>query len=332
MARRRFTGVDCEAASFIATCVDGRSCPLSMGWGMIEDVIVVGGGPAGAACALWAHQLGLRVLLVEAGPAIGGLQLRSPYPNRWLPGLQGKTGQEVAAALQAHLTAAAVPHSVNFAVTRIQRSSGHAGWEVSNEQITHAARFAVIATGSKPRREGFVDSDRVGIGPGVSMERLDVVGKRVAILGVGDNAFDQAASAMQRGARRVDIYCCRAPRAQPILKRQIEGQSVHVGPFLADQSAMTVNGMPCDIFGVQFGFEASIPAGLRLPMNDGYVEVDRRGAVRQFPRLFAAGEVTGYWHPCAATSYAHGVQVAKSIQHELQLAAVLPAPRLANAA
>jgi hypothetical protein len=137
---------------------------------------------------------------------------------------------------------------------------------------------------------------------------------------------------MQRGARCVDIYCRRAPRAQPILRRQIQAQFVHVGPFQADQAAMTVNGMPYDILGVQFGFEASVPAGLRLPMNDGYVDVDRRGAVRQFPRLFAAGEVTHYWHPCVTTSYAHGVQVAKSVQNELQLAAVRLAPRLVNAA
>lgn len=299
---------------------------------MIEDVIVVGGGPAGVACALWAHQLGMRVLLLEAGPAVGGLQLRSPYLNRWLPGLQERTGQEMAAALQAHLVAAAVPHAVNFPVASVRRAAGHAGWDVSNGEVTHAARYVVIATGSKPRREGFFESDSVGIGPGVSMERLDLVGKRVAILGGGDNAFDQANFAVRRGARCVDIYCRRAPRAQPILRRQSEARAVHVGPFHANQYTMTVNGMPYDILGVQFGFEASVPAGLRLPMRDGYVDVDRRGEVRQFPRLFAAGEVTHYWHPCVTTSCAHGVQVAKSIQNELQLAPVLPAASLMDVA
>lgn len=284
---------------------------------MIQDLLVVGGGPAGAACALWAHQLGLRVLLVEAGSAAGGLQLRSPYTNRWIPGLQGKTGQEIAASLQAHLEAAAVPHLVNFNALKIQRNAAHAGWEVSNGRATHAARYLVIATGARPRREGFVENDRVGIGPGISMERLDVAGKRVAILGGGDNAFDQAVFALRRGARRVDIHCRRVPRAQPILQRGISAQFVHVGPFVADPSSMSVNGTPYDVFGVQFGFEACIPGGLCLPLSDGYIDVDRRGAVAQFPGLFAAGEVTNYWHPCVMTSYAHGVQVAKSIQAEL---------------
>jgi thioredoxin reductase len=284
---------------------------------MIEDVIVVGGGPAGAACALWAHQMGMRTLLVESASAVGGLQRRSPYTNRWMPGLQGRTGQEVAESLQAHLEAAGVPCLLNFTALRIRRSVEHAGWDVSSERLAHAARCVVIATGARPRCEGFVENDRVGIGPGVSMERLDVAGKRVAILGGGDNAFDQAIFALRRGARRVDIYCRRAPRAQPILQRGIQAQCVHVGPFHADPSRMTVDGTPYDVIGVQFGFEACIPGGLRLPLREGYVEVDRRGAVPEVPGLFAAGEVTNYWHPCVTTSYAHGVQVARSIQAEM---------------
>jgi thioredoxin reductase len=303
---------------------------------MIQDVIVVGAGPAGAACALWAHQLGLRVLLLEAASAAGGLQRRSPYRNRWLPGLQNRTGQAVAESLQDHLKDAGVPHRLNFTAAGIRRSAWHDGWDVWNERAVHSARYLVIATGSRPRDGGFHESDHVGIGPGLSMERLDVAGKRLAILGGGDNAFDQAGFAIQRGAREVHIFCRRAPRAQPILMRQLEPRFVHVGPFHADACSMTVNELPFDVLGVQFGFEACIPGGLSLPLRDGYLDVDRNGAVARWPRLFAAGEVTNYWHPCVTTSYAHGVQVAKSIQRELQLArptvwAPCPAP-LASAA
>jgi hypothetical protein len=45
---------------------------------------------------------------------------------------------------------------------------------------------------------------------------------------------------------------------------------------------------------------------------------DRQSAIPKFPGLFAAGEVTNFWHPCVTTAYAHGVQVAKSIQITLQ--------------
>ncbi|MBL0420437.1 NAD(P)/FAD-dependent oxidoreductase [Ramlibacter sp. AW1] len=287
---------------------------------MGEDLIVVGGGPAGVACALWAHQLGLRVLLLEAAAAVGGLQLRSPYTNRWMPGLQGKSGQEVAMSLQAHLDAAGVPYQLNVTVTRISHNAGAGGWDVSSACAHHVAPCLVLATGARPRHHGFVEGPRIGIGPGLSMERLEVAQRRLAILGGGDNAFDQAAFALRRGARSVDIYCRRTPHAQQVLQRQVAPECVHVGAFEADPSAMTINGTPYDFFGVQFGFEACIPGGLQLPLQDGYVAVDRRGAVSGQPGLFAAGEVTNYWHPCVTTSYAHGVQVAKSIQVQLQQA------------
>lgn len=47
---------------------NGRSCELRDGY----DVIVVGGGTSGAACAIRAAQLGLRTLVVEKATALGG--------------------------------------------------------------------------------------------------------------------------------------------------------------------------------------------------------------------------------------------------------------------
>ncbi|AKJ29111.1 thioredoxin reductase [Caldimonas brevitalea] len=282
-----------------------------------EDVLVVGGGPAGAACALWCHQLGLRVRLLEAASAIGGLQLLSPYTNRWLPGLPGKTGQQVAASLQSHLDLAEVPYQVDYRVVSIRRQTTCGSWEVSDGVKRFASRYVVLATGSKPRGAGFVNSACVGVGPGLAMERIEVKGKRVAILGGGDNAYDQAAFALQRGAREVHIYCRRPPHALPILQERIPRESVYVGPFVANQQTMTVNAAAYDVIGVQFGFQACLPGALDLPTEHGYLQVDRGGAVAHMPGLFAAGEVTNYWHPCVATSYAQGVQVAKVIQAEL---------------
>ena len=286
----------------------------------MEDLLVIGGGPAGAACALWAHQLGMRTLLLESGRLLGGLQRRSPYPNLWVPGVHGRTGQELAAQLQAHLGIAGVPYVTDSHVRSIARCHSLEGWQVECSFQRYQGRRLVIATGTLPKDGGFSESPTVGIGPGLSMERIEIGGKRVAILGGGDNAFDQARFALRRGARTVDIYCRREPRAQSSLRRDFPPQHVHVGPFKADQRTMTVNHAPYDVFGVQFGFVPTIPGDLQLPLRNGFIDVDRQGRVPGLPGIYAAGEVTNYWHPCVTTSYAQGIQVAKSIHHDLAAA------------
>lgn len=301
----------------VLCCVQGRVVRMPDEEIQVEDVAVVGGGPAGAACALWLHQLGLKVLLLEAGDAIGGLQLRSPYTNRWLPGVVNQTGRDVAASLQQHLADASVAYRLGFRIDRLCRTQFQGEFELWHGRDVVRAVHVVLATGARPRTGGFAESDSVAIGPGMPMERLPVTGRRVAILGGGDNAFDQAAFALGRGARLVDIYCRNPPQALPLLRRQIDPGRVHVGPFDADPSRMSVNGVAYDFFGVQFGFESCMPPGLPLPVRQGHVVVDQQGAVAGIPRLYAAGEVTGYWHPCVATSYAQGIQVAKSIQLRL---------------
>jgi thioredoxin reductase len=278
---------------------------------MTERVIIAGGGPAGASCAIWLHKLGVHVLLIEAADKLGGLQRRSPYENLWIPGVQNRTGQQIAAALDAHVAALGVPVLRGCAVTQVSAD----GRRVTTTQGEFETRFFVIATGSKPRSGGFTASPTVAIGPGEAMEALDVRDKPVAILGGGDNAFDQARFVRDRGGLPT-VFSRTPPRAQRLLQDMIADVPVMVGPYEADQTAMTVNDKPFAAFGVMYGFEAVIPNGLTPELENGYVRVDRFGET-SLPGVYACGEVTDYWHPCVTTSAAHGIQVAKAISQRL---------------
>ncbi len=277
---------------------------------MQYDVIIIGGGPAGLSCAIWLKQLGVEAVLLEASGILGGLQTRSPYQNLWIPGVQGRTGQQVAASLARHAADVGADVRVNTSVLSVSD-----GFAVTTSQAVLSARFVVVATGSTPRTGGFVPSANVAIGPGEPMEALDVAGKSVAILGGGDNAFDQAKFVQDRGGR-VTVFSRGQPRAQNLLQERIPDVPVVVGPHDARQDDMTVNGQRFDAFGVQYGFEAVVPAGLDIRGEDGYVTVDRFGETR-IPGIFACGEVTDFWHPCVTTSAAHGIQVAKQISKRL---------------
>ena len=47
----------------------------------MHDSVIVGGGPAGASCALWLARLGLSPLLVEASARLGGLGNDNPFAD-----------------------------------------------------------------------------------------------------------------------------------------------------------------------------------------------------------------------------------------------------------
>jgi thioredoxin reductase len=280
------------------------------------QVAIVGGGPAGVACIIWLYQLGVDAILIESAEQLGGLQKLSPYLNSWAPGFRNMTGQDIARSLHEHAQATGCRILFNSQVQRVGFSSGFFDLTLSGDRRA-AAPYLVLATGSKPRSGGFVAARNVAIGPGAPMENLDVLGKNVAILGGGDNAFDQAFFVLQRGARSVTIFCRRRPKAQKRIQSRIAPDRVCVGPFKADQQRMTVNDQPFDVFGVQFGYEAIIPQGLDLSLQDGFIDVDRHGET-SFRNVFACGDVTNFWQPCIMTALAHGVQVAKTIAMRIE--------------
>jgi thioredoxin reductase len=272
-----------------------------------KEAIILGGGPAGIGAAIWLKKLGVDVMLLERGGALGGLQTRSPYENLWIPGVQGKTGQDVARALADHAVGVGVEVRLNHVAPVV------AGELYETGGI--CAPVLVIATGSTPRAGRFTAADNVAIGPGAPMEALDVAGRRVAILGGGDNAFDQARFAGDRGAQ-VTVFSRGEPRAQTMLRKMIADVRLVAGAYDARQAAMTVNGEAFDAFGVMYGFEAVVPEGLSPRRRKGYVQVNRFGETN-LPGVYACGEVTDYWHPCVTTAAAHGIQVAKQIATKL---------------
>ena len=127
---------------------------------MDTQTLIIGGGPAGIACAIWLRKLGIEAILLEASGALGGLQTRSPYENLWIPGVQGKTGQQVAQALSDHAAALGVDTRLECPVLTVTDQ-----YTVTTPQGDLTAPYLVIATGTRPRAGGFAPSETVAIGP-----------------------------------------------------------------------------------------------------------------------------------------------------------------------
>ena len=119
----------------------------------VYDSVIVGGGPAGASCALWLARLGLSPLLVEASERLGGLGNDNPFADDWIAVLPGVTGQQVAANIDASVRAAGVPLrlSTDHGRASLQgRHRGHAG-RPRGRNHARARPHLVIASGVRAR-------------------------------------------------------------------------------------------------------------------------------------------------------------------------------------
>lgn len=290
------------------------------------SAVIVGGGPAGCQCALWLHMLGHHPIIIEQSPVLGGLQALSPYQNHWIVGMQHQSGKQVAASIQAHIKALGIPVLLNTKLSSVTLTANGVHVAAGSHEID--APYLVIATGVNPRRDVFKESNKVIVGPDESIFTMDFSGKRVALLGGGDNAYENQAFIMTKNPAVCDVYA-RTKRARKNLAELVNPAHVYTGAYHADQSTMKVthdnNTREYDLFIVLYGWEANIPKALdpwreRLLDDRGFIATDAH-CQTNLPECFAIGEVANRMHPCVTTAMADGVVAAKAIQAGLERAA-----------
>ncbi|HYG44887.1 MAG TPA: NAD(P)/FAD-dependent oxidoreductase [Bordetella sp.] len=286
------------------------------------DAVIVGGGPAGASCAIWLARLGLAPLLVEADARLGGLGNDNPFVDDWIAVLPGVTGQQVAANIADSVRAAGLPVCLDTYVRQARRGAGGFLVDLDTRQgaATAQARSLVIASGVRARGlPGYPAGSAwpgVFVGPGSSIMAQDYTGLSVAVLGGGDNAYENFVYVRNRGARSVHLYA-RSVRAQQQWVARAGPEGVQVGPYSVDPAARTVDGRAYDLILVFYGWEpqAAFADGLGLQRDErGYIRTDPATAEASVPDVYAIGEVAHRMHPCVVTSLADGVVAAKAIQ------------------
>lgn len=310
----------------------------------IFDAVIIGGGPAGVSCAVWLARLGYAPALIEAGSEIGGLCRNHPFLDEWNASLPGMTGPQVADNLLLSLQQAKVPFWLDAAATDVYREGEGFVVATQGEPQRLQARHVVLATGVRAR--GLADADdeeltlseraqarkarlssggvtsAYGIltGPGRHIVEQDFKGKRVAVLGGGDNAFENALYAKDHGASVVDVYA-RTIRAQRQFTRRIPKQHIIQGGYRVRMDTRSVNDQRYDLILVFYGWEPCVQFADKLGMQRsarGFVATETHTAQTSSPGVYAIGEVTQRQHPCVVTALADGVTAAKAIQARLE--------------
>ncbi|MEJ2026485.1 MAG: NAD(P)/FAD-dependent oxidoreductase [Limibacillus sp.] len=291
---------------------------------MSPETVILGGGPAGASCALWLKQLGYSPLILEKQPRVGGLQAISPYPNLWLAGAGGPSGTAFAATLQQQLEECGVAVEASAEVTALERGGG--GFRVRYRRTNRQefceveCRFLVAATGVRPRDGGIAPGPGLIFGPGAEIAETDFSGLRVALLGGGDNAFENHGWITAAGAASVTLFA-RSLRARAALVKAVAAQDLRVGPYSLDPAELTVAGEAFDRIVVLYGRQpnSEVLAGLAPQLDaEGFVKTQLDTAETSIPGLYAIGELARRAHPCCATALADGVTAARAIQDRIE--------------
>jgi thioredoxin reductase (NADPH) len=285
----------------------------------IFDAAIIGAGPAGCACATWFKQLGFSPLLIDNHASCGGLQLQSAYINPWIPTSPATaTGRDLAATMHQNILSMGIDTSLKTQALSVEKAEGqfriHARHKEKNE-IVFYSRYLVLAGGVVPKAERFTEGPNIFIGATPKLTSADFAGKTVAILGGGDNAFENYSLIKSKGASSITIFA-RTVRAQLQLIKKVPASDVTRGSFAYEPGSLRVNGRDFDCIVVMFGYEVNPRALLGLTpqlKQDGYILTDA-SCQTSLKDVFAIGEITGRAHPCCLTAMADGVVAAKALQ------------------
>jgi len=285
------------------------------------DAFIVGGGPAGCSCGLWLKHLGLRPLIIEKRDRLGGLQNDSPYPNVWILGKNYLNGKAFAREVSKQIKNENITVSLGSEISSVKylerEKIFQAELRKKGKPIAVTASFLVLATGVVPRTGPFNPSSTVLIGPGITIENTSFRGKTVAILGGGDNAFENYQFIKRKKPKSVTIFA-RHVRAQIPFIQEIGKGDLKVGEYSVNVAEQQVNGKRFDYLVVMYGWQGvnTLEPWFALNTENHFVVTDslRRTSVE---RIYAIGEVTQASHPCCVTAMADGIVAAKDIQRRI---------------
>ena len=172
-----------ERDSSIANSSNNEKLPL-------QDVTVIGGGPAGVAAAIYSARKGLKVTMIAE--RIGG-QVKDTMGIENLISVPSTTGPELTGAMQAHLNEYDITIKEHLRVSKIDKGDTKVVHLSSGEEIE--TKTVIISTGARWRELG-VPGEKENIGNGVAYcphcDGPFFKGKDVAVIGGGNSGIEAA--------------------------------------------------------------------------------------------------------------------------------------------
>ncbi|MDI3316762.1 MAG: FAD-dependent oxidoreductase [Bacillota bacterium] len=186
-----------------------------------SDLVIAGGGPAGATAALYAARAQLDVVVVDKGLSSGALGMTGRVEN--YPGLPGATGPEIVEAIRRQATSFGAKF-VQAQVIGVDFSGDPK--VVYTSDGDYRARAVILATGAMGRARRVPGEDEY-VGRGVSYcatcDAAFFRGQRIAVVGSSDEAVEEALFAATFASELLFLVPGRELKAAVSLVEQLEG-------------------------------------------------------------------------------------------------------------
>ncbi len=306
----------------------------------LEQLVIIGSGPAGYTAAIYAARAGLSPLLITGAQIGGQLTLTSEVEN--FPGYpQGILGSEMMEDFRRQ----AERFGTRFLYEAVEKADLLAAPKVltlSSGEILQS-RAVIIATGSSPKKLGLAAEDRL-YGLGVSYcavcDGYFYRGQAVAVVGGGDSAAEEALY-LAKLCSEVHLLVRRDQmRASKIMQDRIhQTPNIHIhwntipldilgeerveAVRLQNRLTQDIQDIPIRGFFVAIGHQPNTDLfGGQLTLDpQGYIQTAPKSTATNIPGVFAAGDVQDPTYRQAVTAAGSGCMAALDAERWLTLQA-----------